>query len=95
MCKVATIRNVARRKGWEIGDVDAELTQEVSRLKDGTLKSTVNSAIKIEGNISEEQRAELIKEADNCYVTRLVRGEWDFIDSESLEQNCQTCEIAA
>ena len=24
MCKVATVRNVARRKGWNVGNVDAE-----------------------------------------------------------------------
>ena len=54
MCKVATIRNVARRKGWEIGDVEAELTQEVTRSQDGKFVTKVSSAIKIEGSISEE-----------------------------------------
>ena len=34
MCKVATIRNVARRKGIEIGDVDAELSQVSKRQRD-------------------------------------------------------------
>ena len=95
MCKVATIRNVARRKGWEIGDVEAELTQEVARSQDGKFVTKVSSAIKIEGSISEEQRTELIREADNCYVTRLVRGEWQFHDSKSLEQDCKECELAA
>jgi len=83
MCKVATIRNVARRKGWEIGNVDADLSQVVKRGKQGAMTTKVESSIKIEGDISEEQRAYLIKEADNCYVTRMVRGEWEF--SESLE----------
>lgn len=85
MCKVATIRNVARRKGWEIGNVDANLSQVVSRQDNGTLKTRVESSISIEGNISEEQRALLIKEADNCYVTRMVRGDWEFVDSNVLE----------
>lgn len=84
MCKVATIRNVARRKGWEIGDVDAELTQVVSRGDGRSLKTKVESKIQIEGVITEEQRAYLIKEADNCYVTRMVRGEWEFVESEAL-----------
>ncbi|MEL6866360.1 MAG: OsmC family protein, partial [Bacteroidota bacterium] len=41
MCKVATVRNVARRKGWEIGDVDAELSQTVKRGEGRKLKTTV------------------------------------------------------
>lgn len=84
MCKVATVRNVARRKGWEIGNVDAVLSQVVTRGLGGALTTRVESKIKIEGDITVEQRATLIKEADNCYVTRMVRGEWEFIDSEEL-----------
>lgn len=84
MCKVATIRNVARRKGIEIGEVDAELTQVAKRNPDGTFKTEVNSAIKIAGDITQEQRDLLIQEADNCYVTRLVKGEWSINDSTEL-----------
>ena len=85
MCKVATVRNVARRKGWEIGNVEAEVSQKVIKKTDGSFKTKVSSTITIEGDITEEQRALLIKEADNCYVTRLVRGEWEFEDSEVPE----------
>jgi len=84
MCKVATVRNVARRKGWEIGNVDAQLSQIVKRGKGGALTTKVESAISIEGDITEEQKAYLIKEADNCYVTRMVRGDWEFSDSSEL-----------
>ncbi len=84
MCKVATVRNVARRKGWEIGDVDAELSQVVSREAGGKMSTRVETIIKIEGDITEEQKAKLIKEADNCYVTRVIRGEWDFAHSTEL-----------
>lgn len=84
MCKVATIRNVARRKGWEIGEVDAQLEQSAQRQQDGNFKTVVTSRIQIEGNLTDEQRNKLIKEADNCYVTRLVRGDWEFRESEEL-----------
>ncbi len=90
MCKVATVRNVARRKGWEIGDVDAELSQTVIRQDDGSLRTRVESAISIEGELTDEQRALLIKEADNCYVTRIVRGEWEFVESEQLKPEIET-----
>lgn len=85
MCKVATVRNVANRKGWEIGDVDANLTQVVKRSKNGELSTTIESSITIEGNITEEQRSVLIHEADNCYITRMIRGEWNFQDSHKKE----------
>ncbi|KAA1245199.1 OsmC family protein [Aquimarina sp. RZ0] len=85
MCKVATIRNVARRKGWKIEDVNAELSQVVSRQADGSFKTTIESTISIEGDITDEQRNLLIKEGDNCYVTRMVRGDWEFKDSNILE----------
>lgn len=84
MCKVATIRNVARRKKIEIGEVDAELTQVAKRNADGTFTTEVNSAIKIEGDITDEQKEMLIEEADNCYVTRLVKGDWVINDSSEL-----------
>ena len=84
MCKVATIRNVARRKGWDIGNVDAELSQEVGRGEGRNLATHVTSKINIEGNITDEQREYLIKEADNCYVTRMVRGDWTFEESLPL-----------
>ena len=84
MCKAATIRNVARRKNIEIGEVDAELSQVAKRNADGSFTTEVNSAIKIQGDITEEQKAMLIKEADNCYVTRLVKGDWVINDSTEL-----------
>lgn len=83
MCKVATVRYVARTKGWEIGEVYAELSQEVKRGSNG-LNTTVNVSIKIEGNITDEQRKELLKQADNCYVHRMITGEWNINNAEEL-----------
>jgi len=84
MCKVATIGNVARRKGWEIGNVNAQLSQVVKRGKGGTLTTSVESNINTEVDISDEQRQHLIKHADNCDVTRMVRGDWEFFNSTEL-----------
>jgi uncharacterized OsmC-like protein len=46
-------------------------------------KTRVESNITIEGDLTEEQHAYLIKEADNCYVTRMVRGDWDLAESNT------------
>jgi putative redox protein len=75
---------VARRKGWEIGEVDAQLEQTAVRQPNGSFKTRVESKIQIQGNLTQEQRELLISEADNCYVTRLVRGEWEFQESAQL-----------
>lgn len=84
MCKVATIRNVARRKGIVIGEVNANLSQVAKRNSDGTFTTTVDSEISIEGEITDEERHLLIHEADNCYVTRVVRGDWIINDSKII-----------
>ena len=83
MCKVATVRYIARKKGWKIGNVEANLIQEVKREATG-LKTNVKIEINIEGNISEEQRAELLKQADNCYIHRMLKGEWNIESSVPL-----------
>lgn len=76
-CKVATVRFIARKKGWEVRDVDAQLELSVKRNADRSLFSAVQVAIQIEGDLTEAQRAELLREADNCYVHRMIKGEWN------------------
>ena len=71
-------------KGWEIRDVDAELSQEVIRHKDRTLTTNVKIAMKIEGDITEEQKAKLLDEADKCYVHRMIEGEWNIEGATEL-----------
>lgn len=90
MCKVATVRYIARQKGWEIGEVTAELSQIVKRETDG-LKTNVKVAINIEGNVSQEQKDELLKQANACYIHRQIMGEWNIEHPTQLvENNLQT-----
>ena len=86
MCKVTTIRSIARQKGWEIGEVTAELSQEVKLEADG-LKTNVIIAIHIEGKISQEQKDELLKQANACYIHRQLMGEWNIDPATELEIN--------
>lgn len=84
MCKVATVRYIARQLGWEIGEVKAELSQEVKRETDG-LKTNIKVAIHIEGDISTEQKNELLKQANACYIHRQFMGEWNIEHATELE----------
>ena len=85
MCKVATVRFIARKNNWEIGEVRAELSQEVKRDGNG-LKTNIKVAIHIDGDISQEQKDELLKQANACYVHRQIMGEWNIEHATELEQ---------
>lgn len=76
MCKVATVRFIARKNNWDIRDVSASLEQEVTRGDNG-LKTSVNVRLTIEGDLTNEQKEELIRQADRCYIHRLLNGDWD------------------
>ena len=84
LCKVATVRYIARQKGWEIGEVKAELDQEVERYP-SSLKTNIGVKISIEGNLNNEQRDELLKQADRCYIHRQFFGEWNIENAEILK----------
>lgn len=85
MCKVATVRFIARKNNWEIGEVRAELSQEVKRDSSG-LKTNIKVAIYIEGDISQEQKDELLKQANACYIHRQILGEWDIEHATELQE---------
>lgn len=87
MCKVATVRFIARRKNWDIRDVSAELSQEVNRGENRKLSTRVKVAIHIEGDITQEQKDELLKQADACYIHRMLDGEWDIETATELANN--------
>jgi putative redox protein len=84
MCKVATVRFIARKNNWNIRDVDGELEMTTKRGENGKLSTHVTVAIKIEGNITEEEKGELLKQANTCYVHRMIEGEWNIEDSTTL-----------
>jgi putative redox protein len=53
------------------------LVQKVKRGKDRKLATDVKVHIEIEGNLTDEQREELLRESDACYVHRMIEGEWN------------------
>ncbi|MCH6200718.1 OsmC family protein [Aquiflexum sp. LQ15W] len=84
LCKVATVRYIARQKGWEIGEVKAELSQEVKRSPEG-LKTNIKVAMQIEGDLSSEQKEELLKQANACYIHRQIMAEWEIEHATDLD----------
>lgn len=84
MCKVATLRYIGRRKKYAVEDVAAELEQEVTRGENRQLSTKVKIAIRIKGDITEEQKQELLKQADACYIHLMIDGEWDIESATEL-----------
>ncbi len=85
MCKVATVRFIARKNGWTIWDVNAYLEQEVKRQPNG-MNTNVKIKLSIDGDLSGDQINELIKQADNCYVNRMLNGEWNIEQAEYIQE---------
>ena len=83
LCKVATVRYIARKEGWTIGNVNAELSQTVRHNSSG-LRTNIKIKISIEGDLTPAQRKELLQQADNCYVHRQIMGDWDIEHAQQL-----------
>jgi putative redox protein len=89
MCKVATVRYIARKNKWEIGEVDGEFELNVKRGEAGKLSTHVTAKIKIEGELTAEQKRELLKQADACYVHRMIEGEWNIENAVELTEEAE------
>jgi putative redox protein len=89
MCKVATVRYIARKNKWEIGEVDGEFELNVKRGEAGKLSTHVTAKIKIEGNLTAEQKRELLEQADACYVHRMIEGEWNIENAVELTEEAE------
>ena len=84
MCKVATVRYIARKNNWNIRDVDGELEMNVQRGAGGKLSTHIKVAIQIEGDLTEAQKLQLLQEADACYVHRMIEGTWNIESASNL-----------
>jgi putative redox protein len=89
MCKVATVRYIARKNKWESGEVDGEFELNVKRGEAGKLSTHVTAKIKIEGDLTAEQKRELLKQADACYVHRMIEGEWNIENAVELTEEAE------
>jgi putative redox protein len=73
-CTAMTLRMYADRHGWPLEKTSVEVRHKVVVGSDG--KSVVDRferVIRVEGDLTEEQRAELLKIADHCPVSRTLQ----------------------
>ena len=76
-CTSMTIRMYARRKGWPLTDVSVDVCHDKVHAQDaGTGAAekidTWRRRIRLEGDLSEEQRQRLLEIADKCPVHRTL-----------------------
>jgi putative redox protein len=71
-CTAATLRMYANRKGWVLGAV--RVRARLLRIGDGATKvERIERTIKVDGELSDEQRRRLAEIADRTPVTRTLR----------------------
>jgi putative redox protein len=79
-CVAITVEMYAKRKGWNIGDVECEVGYEPAQRGSPT---KFNLVLKLPKELPEEQRDRLMQIAAKCPVHRTLEGEVMF--EESLE----------
>lgn len=71
LCKSATMRMYAERKGWDTGVIEVKVTMDFERDTPPLLLATVTFG----ANLEEEQKARLLQIADKCPAHKLLMGE--------------------
>jgi putative redox protein len=73
-CTAMTLRIYADRHGWPLERTSVEVRHKVVVGGDGkTAADRFERTIRVEGNLTSEQRAELLKIADHCPVSRTLQ----------------------
>ena len=80
-CIAITVEMYARRKGWEIGEIEVDVEMEY----DGHVPSRFAVGLKLPAELSEEQRKRLLTIATHCPVHKVLAGEATVSVSERLE----------
>lgn len=80
-CIAITVEMYARRKGWEIGEIEVDVEMEY----DGHVPSRFAVGLKLPAELSEDQRRRLLTIATHCPVHKVLAGETAVTVTERLE----------
>lgn len=80
-CIAITVEMYARRKGWEIGELEVDVEMEY----EGHVPSRFAVGLRLPAELSEEQRRRLLTIATRCPVHKVIAGEASVTVAERLE----------
>lgn len=69
-CKALTVLVYAKRKGIPVEEIEVVVDRDDSEERKGTYR--LDTSLRVTGNLSEEQRAELLRVAGKCPVHKLM-----------------------
>lgn len=69
-CKALTVLWYANRKGIPVEGIEVSVTRDASQERSGTYR--LNTELKLTGNLSTEQREELLRVASKCPIHKLM-----------------------
>ncbi len=73
-CVAITLRMYAEHKGWDLGKITVDVSQETETTPDGIKKSLLEN-ISFENKINNDQRKRLLNIAGKCPVVKMVKTE--------------------
>lgn len=81
-CIAITVEMYAKRKGWEIGEMEVDVEMEY----EGPVPSSFAVGLKLPAGLDEEQRRRLLRIATRCPVHKVLAGETAVAVTERLER---------
>lgn len=73
-CVSITLRMYAERKGWDVGKISVNISQNEKQTSEG-IEKWLEEEISFEKEITEDQRKRLLVIAGKCPVAKMVKGE--------------------
>ncbi len=80
-CTAMTLLSYARRKGWPLEGVDADLAREKPPAGAGDAPQRITVSIRLRGPLDDAQRARLLEIANKCPVNRTITGEIEIVET--------------
>ncbi len=73
-CVAITLRMYAERKGWDLGKITVDISQNTETTPEG-IKKSLFEYISFENEITDAERKRLINIAGKCPVVKMVKSE--------------------
>jgi putative redox protein len=73
-CVAITLRKYAERKGWDLGEIKVNVSQNQKLTSEGIKKSLVEE-ISFEKVVTQDQKDKLLEIAGKCPVAMMIKGQ--------------------